>query len=93
MATQIADLGKLPRIVTHAARSRKRRPSLQADHRFISPSYTRSYPLVAERARAEPSLKIRMEIAFSISAPALPWSPPVTVIPTSFARFKTRRHR
>ncbi|HLQ78575.1 MAG TPA: acetyl ornithine aminotransferase family protein [Terriglobia bacterium] len=49
MAQEIADLGKLPRIVT-ALPGPKAQAVIDADQRFISPSYTRSYPLVAERA-------------------------------------------
>src|SRR5262245_3644396 len=48
MAPQmIAD--KLPRIVTELP-GPKARDVIAADHRYISPSYTRSYPLVARRA-------------------------------------------
>jgi 4-aminobutyrate aminotransferase len=49
MATQIANLGKLPRIVTGLPGPRAK-AIIESDHRYISPSYTRSYPLVAERA-------------------------------------------
>ncbi len=49
MATQIADLGKFPRIVTPLPGPRAQ-AIISSDHRYISPSYTRSYPLVAERA-------------------------------------------
>jgi 4-aminobutyrate aminotransferase len=49
MATQIADLGKVPRIVTTLP-GPKAQAIISSDLRFISPSYTRSYPLVAERA-------------------------------------------
>lgn len=49
MATQVADLGKLPRIVTPLPGPRAQ-AVIAADQRYISPSYTRSYPLVAERA-------------------------------------------
>jgi len=49
MATQIANLGKFPRIVTPLP-GPKAQAIIAADHRYISPSYTRSYPLVAERA-------------------------------------------
>ena len=49
MATQVASLGKFPRIVTPLP-GPKAQAVIDADHRFISPSYTRSYPLVAERA-------------------------------------------
>jgi len=49
MATQIANLGKLPRIVT-ALPGPRAQAIIDSDHRYISPSYTRSYPLVAERA-------------------------------------------
>src|SRR6188768_328861 len=49
MAAQIADLGKFPRIVTSLP-GPKAQAIIAADQRFISPSYTRSYPMVAERA-------------------------------------------
>jgi 4-aminobutyrate aminotransferase len=49
MATQIADLGKFPRIITPLP-GPKAKAIIASDHRYISPSYTRSYPLVAERA-------------------------------------------
>jgi 4-aminobutyrate aminotransferase len=49
MATQIADLGKFPRIVTPLP-GPESQAIIASDHRYISPSYTRSYPLVAERA-------------------------------------------
>jgi 4-aminobutyrate aminotransferase len=49
MATQVANLGKLPRIVTSLP-GPKAKSIIASDHRYISPSYTRSYPLVAERA-------------------------------------------
>jgi len=49
MATQIADLGKLPRIISPLP-GPKAQAIIASDLRFISPSYTRSYPLVAERA-------------------------------------------
>jgi 4-aminobutyrate aminotransferase len=49
MATQIVDLGKLPRIVTPLP-GPKARAVIEEDHLYISPSYTRSYPMVAERA-------------------------------------------
>ena len=49
MASQIADLGKFPRIVTTLP-GPKAQAIIAADQRYISPSYTRSYPLVAERA-------------------------------------------
>jgi 4-aminobutyrate aminotransferase len=49
VAAQIANLGKLPRIVTSLP-GPKAQAIIAADHRFISPSYTRSYPMVAERA-------------------------------------------
>src|SRR6185295_1559748 len=43
------NLGKLPRIVT-ALPGPRAQAIIASDHRYISPSYTRSYPLVAERA-------------------------------------------
>jgi 4-aminobutyrate aminotransferase-like enzyme len=49
MAPQVADLGKLPRIVSPLP-GPKAQAIIRDDQRFISPSYTRSYPLVAERA-------------------------------------------
>jgi len=49
MASQIADLGKFPRIVT-ALPGPRAQAIIASDQRYISPSYTRSYPLVAERA-------------------------------------------
>jgi 4-aminobutyrate aminotransferase len=49
MASQIANLGKFPRIVTPLP-GPKAQAIITSDHRYISPSYTRSYPLVAERA-------------------------------------------
>ncbi|HET9130908.1 MAG TPA: acetyl ornithine aminotransferase family protein [Terriglobia bacterium] len=49
MATQVTDLGKLPRIITDLP-GPKAKAIIESDHRNISPSYTRSYPLVAERA-------------------------------------------
>jgi len=49
MATQVASLGKFPRIVTPLP-GPEAQAIIASDHRFISPSYTRSYPLVAERA-------------------------------------------
>ena len=49
MATQVTDLGKLPRIITPLP-GPKAQAVIEADQRYISPSYTRSYPLVAERA-------------------------------------------
>jgi 4-aminobutyrate aminotransferase len=49
MATQIANLGKFPRIVTPLP-GPKAKAIIASDQRYISPSYTRSYPLVAERA-------------------------------------------
>jgi 4-aminobutyrate aminotransferase len=49
MASQIANLGKFPRIVTPLP-GPKAQAIIESDQRYISPSYTRSYPLVAERA-------------------------------------------
>src|SRR6185436_14798166 len=49
MATQIANLGKFPRVTT-ALPGPKAQAIIAGDQRYISPSYTRSYPLVAERA-------------------------------------------
>ena len=49
MATQVVDLGKLPSIVTPLP-GPQAQAVIEQDHRYISPSYTRSYPLVAERA-------------------------------------------
>ena len=49
MAPQVANLGKLPRIVTPLP-GPKAQAIIAGDNRYISPSYTRSYPLVAERA-------------------------------------------
>src|SRR5215471_5110315 len=49
MAPQVADLGKVPRIVTPLP-GPKAKEIISSDQRFISPSYTRSYPMVAERA-------------------------------------------
>jgi 4-aminobutyrate aminotransferase len=49
MATQIADLGKFPRLVTRLPGPRAQ-AVIDSDRQYISPSYTRSYPLVAERA-------------------------------------------
>src|SRR5215470_10804498 len=49
MATQVVDLGKLPSIVTPLP-GPEARAVIEQDQRYISPSYTRSYPLVAERA-------------------------------------------
>jgi len=47
MAQEVND--KLPRIVTKLP-GPKARQIVENDHRYISPSYTRSYPLVVERA-------------------------------------------
>src|SRR5262245_18414839 len=47
MAQEVND--KLPRIVTKLP-GQKARQIVENDHRYISPSYTRSYPLVVERA-------------------------------------------
>jgi 4-aminobutyrate aminotransferase len=49
MATQVANLGKFPRVVTPLP-GPKAKAIIASDQRYISPSYTRSYPLVAERA-------------------------------------------
>ncbi len=49
MATQVVDLGKLPSIVTPLP-GPEAQAVIEQDQRYISPSYTRSYPLVAERA-------------------------------------------
>ena len=46
MATQISS-DKLPKIITELP-GPKARAIIENDHRYISPSYTRSYPLVVE---------------------------------------------
>lgn len=48
MATQVSD--KLPKIITELP-GPKARAIIESDHKYISPSYTRSYPLVAKTAR------------------------------------------
>jgi 4-aminobutyrate aminotransferase len=47
LATQVTD--KLPKIVTPLP-GPKAKAVIESDHRYISPSYTRSYPLVAKSA-------------------------------------------
>ena len=49
MASQITVSEKLPKIVTPLP-GPKARQVVEADKRYISPSYTRSYPLVARAA-------------------------------------------
>jgi len=46
VATQV-DSEKLPKIIT-ALPGPKAREIIESDHQYISPSYTRSYPLVAK---------------------------------------------
>src|SRR5438477_3660971 len=49
MAAQVTLAEKLPKIVTPLPGPRAREV-VEADHRYVSPSYTRSYPLVAKSA-------------------------------------------
>jgi 4-aminobutyrate aminotransferase len=49
VATQVTN-DKLPKIITELP-GPKARAVIDSDHRYISPSYTRSYPLVAKTAR------------------------------------------
>ena len=49
MATQISS-DKLPKIITELP-GPKARAVIESDHKYISPSYTRSYPLVVKTAR------------------------------------------
>ena len=49
MAVQVMG-DKLPKIVTPLPGPRARE-IIEADKRWVSPSYTRSYPFVAERGR------------------------------------------
>jgi 4-aminobutyrate aminotransferase len=49
VATEISS-EKLPRIITELP-GPKAREVIESDHRYISPSYTRSYPLVAKTGR------------------------------------------
>ena len=49
MATQISS-DKLPKIITELP-GPKARTVIESDHKYISPSYTRSYPLVVKTAR------------------------------------------
>lgn len=49
MASQVNVSDKLPKIITPLP-GPKARAVVDADHRYISPSYTRSYPLVAHSA-------------------------------------------
>jgi 4-aminobutyrate aminotransferase len=50
MALQMSPSGKFPQILS-ALPGPKASAIVAADKRYVSPSYTRSYPLVAERAR------------------------------------------
>ena len=60
-----------------------------ADDRLISPSYTRSYPLVAKAAAAY-ALKTSTATSFSTSPPASPSLRPATVILKSSPPFRSR---
>lgn len=65
------------------------RAIIARDQRVISPSYTRGYPLVAERGEGA-IVRMSMATGSSISTPVLQWSPQATATRESWTPFRNR---